>query len=391
MPKKIRSHAFTYRFLAAAEALDMVAAAGSGATWDEFVESLDFAYVKGGIGITSSLNSAVSMVVDGRKAVFYLRGDSVPAIRKQEEMGLMTPEDRVQADNGVYFDRLVREIAATAGFEPAASDAGRIAAEREFHDAWAEGEDLSQIDVRQSNEVCTAPEMRYIVRRLGDIRGKRVLDVGCGLGEASVYFAMLGADVTASDLSPGMLAAASELARTNCVKITPHVASAEDMGLAENARFDVIYTGNLLHHVNIQEMLDQVLPHLAKDGVFVSWDPLAYNPAINVYRNRATEVRTEDEHPLTRDDIRGIGGKFDQIETKFFWLTTLVIFVIMAVIQRRDPNKVRFWKAILKDGPKWAWLYRPLEALDRVVLTLVPPLRWLCWNVVVIARRPRKS
>ena len=73
--------------------------------------------------------------------------------------------------------------------------------ERDFHDDWAKSEDLDKIDVRKNNEVCTAPEMRYITKKLGNLKNKTLLDIGCGLGEASVYFSMNNAIVTASDLS----------------------------------------------------------------------------------------------------------------------------------------------------------------------------------------------
>jgi SAM-dependent methyltransferase len=198
---------------------------------------------------------------------------------------------------------------------------------------------------------------------------------------------MQGADVTSSDLSQGMLDATSRLATKNGVSIRQHLASAEDMRLPADARFDVIYAGNLLHHVDIDATLRRIRPHLADGGVLVTWDPLAYNPAINVYRTMATDVRTPDEHPLTWGDIRSFRQHFSHVETRYFWFTTLVIFVIMALAQRRDPNKERFWKVILREGPKWAWLYRPLEALDRGLLFLIPPLRLLCWNVVIVARK----
>jgi SAM-dependent methyltransferase len=262
----------------------------------------------------------------------------------------------------------------------------RLAAERAFHDEWAGGVDVSKINVRAANEACTAPEMRYISRRLGNLRGKRLLDVGCGLGEASVYFAMQGANVTASDLSPGMLEATCRLASANGVAVTPHLAAAEDLQLPADALFDVIYAGNLLHHVNIDETLARLAPHLASDGVLVTWDPLAYNPVINVYRSIATSVRTPDEHPLRWRDIKLFRKYFKTVETRYFWLTTLSIFVIMAIFQRRNPNKERFWKTIVDDGEKWRTLYAPLEAVDRLLL-LLPPLRLLCWNVVIVSRK----
>lgn len=263
----------------------------------------------------------------------------------------------------------------------------RIENERNFHNSWAENERLDEIDVVGANEVCTAPEMRHIVKKLGNLTGKTLLDVGCGLGEASVYFAMKGASVTALDLSPGMLEATQKLAKRNAVSVQVHQASAEKVLLRADQMFDIIYAGNLLHHVELEETIERLLPHLRDGGVFVSWDPLSYNPAINIYRRIATDVRTADEHPLKLADLRHIQSRFGSVEFKYFWLTTLFVFGAMFLLQRRDPNKERYWKVVLKEADRWAPVYRPLEMLDRVLLALVPPLRLLCWNVVIIARR----
>lgn len=268
---------------------------------------------------------------------------------------------------------------------------GRNDAERKFHDAWASEEDLSGIDVRQMAEACTSPELRHITSTLGDLKGKRLLDVGCGLGEASVYFALRGALVTSSDLSPGMLDATSRLASLHGVAVTPHLASAENPGLPQGAAFDVIYAGNLLHHVDIEETIQKLKPHLAPDGILATWDPLAYNPVINVYRAIATEVRTDDEHPLKWSDLKLFNRHFETVERRYFWLTTLSIFIIMALLQRRNPNRERFWKAVVREEGKWKRLYLPLERLDSVLLRILPPLRLLCWNVVVTCRRPKDS
>ena len=157
------------------------------------------------------------------------------------------------------------------------------------------------------------------------------------------------------------------------------------MQLPNDAKFDIIYAGNLLHHVNIEETITRIKPHLASGGLFVTWDPLAYNPAINVYRSMATNVRTPDEHPLKWSDIKLFHKHFEKVETRYFWFTTLIIFVIMALAQRRNPNKERFWKVVVQEGRRWQWLYLPLEKLDRLLLAAFPPLRLLCWNVETVA------
>jgi 2-polyprenyl-3-methyl-5-hydroxy-6-metoxy-1,4-benzoquinol methylase len=302
--------------------------------------------------------------------------------------------------NIAFFDGEVRAVLAKAGLSgetklamPAAGSpaAARKHAEEVFHDQWAAGVDVAAIDIRRMNEVCTAPEMRQITAALGDLRGRTLLDVGCGLGEAAVYFALQGAEVTATDISPGMCDATRRLAAANGVDVVTHVSAAEDLGLAKDCQFDIIYTGNTLHHADLAAMLDNILPHLKSDGVFASWDPVAYNPVINIYRAIATKVRTADEHPLRLRDVREVTGRFASAEVKWFWLTALLIFIIMAVVQFRSPNKERYWKKVVEEADRWAWLYRPLAALDRGLLKVLPFLAPLCWSVVIVGRRPQKA
>lgn len=392
MPKKIKYESFKYRFLIAAQTLTQWRAEPDLPRWDDFLKGLEFNYSKGKASVTWKVGQPGTMEFALDEPRFYLRGDSPKNSERQQEAGMLEVEDPVKLTNETYFLDAVLRVAQAAGYQSQdgtnSMDAERFAKERAFHDAWADSERPEHIDVRTVSEACTAPEMRYIIRRLGDIRGKRLLDVGCGLGEASVYFAMQGADVTSADLSPGMLAATSRLAEVNGVRVTPHLSAAEDMQLQADARFDIIYAGNLLHHVDIDQTLARVKQHLAPDGVLVTWDPLAYNPVINVYRVMATAVRTPDEHPLKWRDIRLFRKHFAEVDTQYFWMLTLAIFLIMALVQRRNPNKERFWKIVVQEGEKWRWLYRPLEVADRILLALVPPLRLLCWNVVIIARKP---
>jgi len=396
--KKIRFESFVYRLLAEADSVHRLLPAPQREAWGAFVAALHFQYSQGRAVVSWHGSSAGKLEFPLNAADLYHRGDTARYVEEQRGRDLLHASDQVQRRNAAHFQSILREIAGAAGIAhllppPGAggADAARLRNEEEFHDRWASSEDAGDIDVVTANETCTSPEMRFIRDRLGDLTGKRLLDVGCGLGEASVYFAIKGAQVTAMDLSQGMLDATKRLAERNGVAVATHKAAAESTNLPPDAVFDVIYAGNLLHHVDIESTVKLLKPHLAAGGMFVSWDPLAYNPAINVYRAMATEVRTPDEHPLTWKDIRLFRREFAQVTTNYFWLTTLVIFVIMVLVQRRNPNKERLWKVVVRESRRWEWLYRPLEKLDAVLLAVLPPLRLLCWNVVIVAKAPLAS
>lgn len=390
MAKNIRFESFKYRFLTAAQEEGGLSAGFGRPPWEDFVRKLAFSCENGKVSLAWRIPISGAMTISLDEASFYLRGDDERQIVLQRESGFLNTEDPIKLKNGAYFKKIVMRVAQAAGYahcrgEPAEGER-RLEKERAFHDTWADSEDMENIDVRAVNEACTAPEMRYITQRLGDICGKRLLDVGCGLGEASVYFALLGANVTSCDLSRGMLDAAGRLARANGVSVAAHLAAAEDLRLPPDAQFDIIYAGNLLHHVDIDRTLSRIKPHLAPGGVIVTWDPLAYNPLINIYRAIAIDVRTPDEHPLRAGDMRLFRKHFKTVETRYFWLTTLLIFIIMVLGQGRNPNKERFWKVVVREEKRWRRLYQPLEKLDSFLLKIFPPLRLLCWNVVVVSK-----
>src|SRR5439155_23674184 len=77
--------------------------------------------------------------------------------------------------------------------------------ERDCHDRWAEETLVSDINVFEAFDSITAQENRFILQLMGHLKDVRLLDIGAGLGESSVYFAVKGARVTANDISPRML------------------------------------------------------------------------------------------------------------------------------------------------------------------------------------------
>ncbi|NJO81096.1 MAG: class I SAM-dependent methyltransferase [Cyanobacteria bacterium RM1_2_2] len=258
--------------------------------------------------------------------------------------------------------------------------------EQDFHDRWAAAIDVEGIHVKDYFEACTAPENRFILRQLGDVCGKSLLDLGCGAGENSVYFASKGARCVAADYSPGMVEVALKLAEANGVRVEGQVTNAMDMNFPDNT-FDIVYASNLLHHIPDPTLTIREAHRVLKPGgQFCFWDPLQHNPLINVYRRMATAVRTEDETPLNIELVNFIKSQFSQTCYDTFWIATLWIFLQFYLIERVHPNEERYWKKIILEHERLQPEYQLLEKWD----TLLKKLPWLkryAWNLAVVATK----
>ena len=258
--------------------------------------------------------------------------------------------------------------------------------EAAFHDVWAAGTSLDDVLVSECFEAITALENRFILAKLGSLGGKKLLDIGAGLGESSVYFALQGAQVTTVDISPVMVETVLKLGQRYGVELQGIVSSAESLNVPERS-YDIVYVANTIHHVEDRDLLFSLIHRALKPGgMFVSYDPLAYNPVINIYRRMATSVRTPDESPLTIADLNLARKYFAEVDHREFWISTLFLFVKYYLIDRVHPNQDRYWKRILREKPETLGWWMPLRALDQV-LSRVPLIRWLAWNMVMWGRK----
>ncbi len=261
--------------------------------------------------------------------------------------------------------------------------------EEHFHDGWAASIDTTKVMVDESWEAATCPEHRWIRTQLGDLRGRRVLDLGCGAGGASVWFAKQGTQVVGSDLSGEFLVLVHHMPERHGVSVETHHGDAEELGLPDPS-FDVVYAGNLLHHLDLDRTLEQIHRVLRPGGMVVTWDPLRHDPIINVYRRMAMGVRSEDEHPLSIRDVSRFERLYVDVRHKCFWFFTLWIFVRFFLVERVHPSKERNWRKIIREHVRLTPVYNRLEALDRRLLGALPFLSRYCWNVVICATKPEE-
>jgi SAM-dependent methyltransferase len=151
------------------------------------------------------------------------------------------------------------------------------------------------------------PLLHGIPRFLGDLRGKRILEYGCGLGALTVLLAKSGARVTAFDLSEASVERAGERARLNGVldRIEFHVAPGEALPFPDGS-FDRVIGKAVLHHLDPVEGASELARVLTPGGRAAFSEPLGMNPLLVFARKHLPypekHVRGADR-PLTHADI----------------------------------------------------------------------------------------
>ena len=258
--------------------------------------------------------------------------------------------------------------------------------EAEFHDRWAESLDFSEIDPDITFNAPTAIEAQHILKRLRECYGRmtdlKILDLGCGSGEAAVYFAKQGAVVSACDISPKFVEVTQKLAAHHHVSLNAVVSPAEHLPYPDNS-FDAVFANGVLHHIDIPPTMTEIRRVLKPSGRGFFIEPLPYNPIINVYRWIAREVRTPDERPLSLGDIARVRDAFPATKVDYFWLATLGVFLHFYLIEGANPSEERYWKKILYEADRYQGLFSFLKKIDDVLLPTIPGLGLLCWNQVI--------
>ncbi len=111
-----------------------------------------------------------------------------------------------------------------------------------------------------------------------NLKGKTVLDIGCGGGILSESMANLGARVTGIDLSEKALGVAKLHLLESGNKVDYRMISAEELAAREPGSFDVVTCMEMLEHVPDPTSVIAACCALAKPGGHVFFSTISRNP-----------------------------------------------------------------------------------------------------------------
>lgn len=233
----------------------------------------------------------------------------------------------------------------------------RLHEERRFHDAQAEkrARALGPGDYRFDDADYLAHEswIAPAFDALGNLAGRRVLDLGCGHGMAAVALARRGAVVTACDLSLGYVREAGLRAAANHVAVRLVVCDGEQLPFADGS-FARIWGNAILHHLDMARAAAELDRVLAPGGIAVFCEPWGGNRWL-AWARRALpypgKERTADEAPLLSRDVERLRDFFPDLEVHGYQLLAMLGRVVRQPVVRA--GLARGDALLLRRFPRW--------------------------------------
>ncbi len=263
----------------------------------------------------------------------------------------------------------------------------RTQTESEFYNRYAQRlsvEQLSPLEVLAP----TCSENVRIVRLLGNLAGKRLLDIGCGQGDTSVWFALRGAEVWAIDVSDQMIRLTQQLAARYQVADRVHTSVCwVEKASYDEGFFDVIFADGVLHHLDMRLAVPNLVRMLKPGGQGVFIEPQRGSVFVGIYRRFARNLRTRDERPLEPRDFEFLRSQFGQLNHREYHLVSLFLFAARFASLKLTGKAFPYWMDEVRQGRYHGRTLLWLQHMDECLLHAIPWLRRYCWLTVIAATK----
>ena len=190
--------------------------------------------------------------------------------------------------------------------------------------------------------------LEYVFNLLGDVRGKTVLEYGCGDGVNTVLLANRGAHVISLDLSPELIDVARHRLRAHNITsgVDFIVGSAHNVPLPDES-IDVVLGIAILHHLDLALASAEVKRVLRPGGVALFQEPVRNSWILKTARNLIPYTSLDVspfERPLTDRELMDFAAGCSSYRSKPFSLPTSALIELLPLVRRYAEASLR-WDA----------------------------------------------
>lgn len=200
----------------------------------------------------------------------------------------------------------------------------KLRRERDFHNWRFASPSIRANQVKRFYQLSRRIREKYKLFLIQNCEKARVLEYGCSIGNHSLELARNGAKVVGIDISDVALRTALDNHKQEGLnpKANFLLMNGENLGFAEDC-FDLVCGQGILHHLQLEKAMIEITRVLHPQGKAIFVEPLGNNFFINMYRRLTPGIRSEDEHPLLREDFEIIKSYFRKVHVQHFYFAAL--------------------------------------------------------------------
>lgn len=155
---------------------------------------------------------------------------------------------------------------------------------------------------------------------LGDVKGKTLLDAGCGEGYLARYYTKKGADVVAIDLSSTLIETSETITEQEGLEVDYRVGDVCHIESIPDATFDIVLSNLVLLNIPCLEDALKEYYRILKIGGYLVFSIV--HPAFNFYGPGSWEMGEKDPDTNRREGLFfKVDNYFDEQEYERYWRT----------------------------------------------------------------------
>jgi 2-polyprenyl-3-methyl-5-hydroxy-6-metoxy-1,4-benzoquinol methylase len=187
----------------------------------------------------------------------------------------------------------------------------------------------SRVEMPELND----PVLQRALEHFGTVENKVIIDLGCGRGATSLFFARCGANVISVDRSEIAIENLLEYCKKNSIyNIKPINISAHEISTLPKA--DYIFGSMILHHIEpFEEFLKTLRTAIKPGGKGFFWENNAQSKIMLWFRQNIvgklwiSKHGDKDEFPLTPEEVNEL-NKYFHVRIEY---PTLLYFKLIAL------------------------------------------------------------
>jgi ubiquinone/menaquinone biosynthesis C-methylase UbiE len=216
--------------------------------------------------------------------------------------------------------------------------------------------DAAQVARYRNPPADTVYPLEFSYHLLGDVRGKTILDFGCGNGENTILLARRGARVLSMDISAASVKVAEKRLEMNGLENAAEffAGSAHDICLPDKS-VDVVFGMAILHHLDLKLAAEEVFRVLKPGGRAIFQEPVRNSKFVWFVRNLIPYQAPDTspfERPLTDAELKEFARNFSGYKSWSFAMPYVNLTKLFIENEKLLRPMRKFDRKLLKTFPQ---------------------------------------